>query len=72
MSAPDVEREKKRRIKVSFINLTLDKPSKILAKVLRINLKEFREIKKGKRRNKIKEYLINKLRRAKKTMKKIK
>ena len=65
MSAPNVGKEKKRRIKVSFIDLTLDEPSEILAKVLRINLKEFREMKEGERRNKIKNYLINKLRRAK-------
>ena len=69
MSAPNVGKEKRKRIKVFFINLTLDEPSEILAKVLKINLKEFRKIKKGKRRNKMKEYLINKLRRAKKAVK---
>ena len=72
MSAPDVKKEKKRRIKVSFINLTLDEPSEILAKVLKINLKEFKKIEKDKRRNKIKKYLINKLRRAKEAVKEIK
>ena len=65
MSAPNVGKEKKRRIEVSIINLTLDEPSDILVKVLKINLKELRKIKKGEKRNKIKEYLINKLRRAK-------
>ena len=68
VSVPNVEKEKKRKIKVSFINLTLDKPSEIFTKVLKINLKEFREMKKGERRNKIKDYLINKLRRAKKAV----
>ena len=72
MSAPNVKKKKKRRIKVFFINLTLNEPSKMLAKVLKINLKKFREIKKGKKRNKIKEYLINKFRRAKKAVEEIK
>ena len=72
MSAPNVEKEKKRRIKVSFINLILNKPSEMLVKVLKINLKEFREIKKDERRNKIKNYLINKLRRAKEAVEEIK
>ena len=44
----------------------------MLIKVLKINLKKFREIKKGERRNKIKDYLINKLRRAKEAVEKIK
>ena len=43
----------------------------MLAKVLKVNLKEFREIKEGERRNKIKDYLINKLRRAKEAVEKI-
>ena len=64
-------KEKKKRIKVSFINLTLNEPSKMLAKVLKINLKEFRKIKEGERRNKIKDYLINKLRRAKEAVEEI-
>ena len=63
---------KKRRIKVSFINLTLVKSSEILAKVLKVNLKEFKEMEEGERRNKIKNYLINKLRRAKEAVKEIK
>ena len=71
MSAPDVERGKKRRIEVSFIDLTLDEPSEMLAKVLRIDLKEFKEIKEGERRNKMKDYLINKLRRAKEAVEEI-
>ena len=72
MSVLNVKKEKKRRIEVSFINLTLNEPSKMLTKVLKINLKEFREIKEGERRNKIKNYLINKLRRAKEAVEKIK
>ena len=71
MSAPDVGRGKKRRIKVFFINLTLDEPSEILVKVLKIDLKEFREMEEGERRNKIKDYLINKLRRVKEAVEKI-
>ena len=43
----------------------------MLIKVLKINLKEFREMEKGERRNKIKDYLINKLRRAKEVIEKI-
>ena len=43
----------------------------MLAKVLKINLKEFKEIKKGERRNKIKDYLINKFRRAKEAVEKM-
>ena len=72
MSALNVKREKRKKIKVSFINLTLDKPSEMLAKVLKVNLKEFREMEKGERRNKIKEHLTNKLRRAKKVVEEIK
>ena len=60
---------KKRRIEVSFINLTLNEPSEILAKVLKINLKKFREMEKGERRDEIKEHLINKLRRAQEAVK---
>ena len=44
----------------------------MLTKVLRVNLKEYKKIKKGDRRDKIKEYLINKLRRAKEAVEKIK
>ena len=43
----------------------------MLAKVLKINLKKFKKMKKGERRNKIKNYLINKLRRAKEAVKKM-
>ena len=43
----------------------------MLANILKVNLKKFKEIKKGERRNKIKTYLINKLRRAKEAIKKI-
>ena len=64
-------REKKRRIKVPFINLTLNEPSEILAKILKINLKEFRKIKEGERKDKIKDYLINKFRRAKEVVEKM-
>ena len=71
MSAPNVGRGKKRRIEVSFIDLILDEPSKMLAKVLRVDLKEFREMKEGERRDKIKDYLTNKLRRAKEAVEKI-
>ena len=71
MSAFNVRKEKKRKIEVSFINLTLNEPSNILAKVLKVNLKEFKKMEKGEKRNKIKEYLINKLRRAKEAVKKI-
>ena len=62
---------KKRRIEVFIINLTLDEPSNILAKVLKMNLKELRKMKKGEKRNEIKEYLINKFRRAKEVVKEI-
>ena len=72
MSAPNVRRGKKKRIKVFFINLILNKPSEILIKVLKINLKKFKEIKKDEKRNKIKKHLINKLRRAKEIIKEIK
>ena len=72
MSAPDVGKEKRKRIEVFFINLTLNEPSDILTKVLKVNLKKLREIKEGEKRNKIKEYLINKLRRAKEAVKKMK
>ena len=71
MSAPDVGRGKRRRIEVPFINLTLDKPSEMLAKVLKVDLKEFREMEEGERRNKIKNHLINKLRRAKEAVEEI-
>ena len=64
-------RGKRKRIEVSFINLTLNEPSEMLAKVLRVNLKEFRKIKEGERRDKIKEHLTNKLRRAKEAVKKM-
>ena len=37
----------------------------MLAKVLKMDLKEFREMEKGERRNEMKEHLTNKLRRAK-------
>ena len=44
----------------------------MLAKVLKINLKKFKKMKKGEKRNKIKNYLINKFRRIKEAVKKIK
>ena len=72
MSAPNVRKEKKRRIEVPFINLTLDEPSEMLAKVLKVDLKEFREMEKGERRNEMKDHLINKLRRAKEAVEKMK
>ena len=65
MSAPDVGRGKRRRIEVPFIDLTLDEPSEMLAKVLRVDLKEFREMEEGERRNEMKDHLTNELRRAK-------
>ena len=72
MSALNVKKGKKRRIEVFIINLTLDEPSNMLAKVLRIDLKELRKMEEGEKRNKIKEHLINKLRRAKEAVKEIK
>ena len=72
VSTLNVEKEKRRKIKVFFINLTLDEPLNMLVKVLKVNLKELREMKKGEKRNKIKKHLTNKLRRAKKAVKEIK
>ena len=65
MSALNVGRGKRRRIEVSFIDLTLDEPSNMLAKVLRVDLKELREMEEGEKRDKMKEHLTNELRRAK-------